>query len=120
MDHPTPKNIRVSKNTGVLAHYQDRSARATDLIPSDVADQWVQCMAAERISRRIIRLLPPDSIYPRAQNFPQNHSYCEPETPLGLPSAEVHGLQFERPNPQSYAAARRQEALNTVELYAWG
>jgi len=110
--------LRVSKFTGVLAHYQDRSARATDLIPSDVADQLVQRMAAERISRRIIRLLSPDSVFLPAKAFRQPQ-HQQPETPLNLPMAEIHGLRFLPSDPARARAARRADAMACIQEYVW-
>ncbi len=46
-----------------------------------MADVLVQRMAAERISRRVVRLLPPDSVFLPAKLFPQTH--FQPEGPLG-------------------------------------
>jgi len=67
-------------------------------------------MAAERISRRLIRLFPPDSVF--AKNLPELHQECPDlldslmtidEGPLKLGSPELPGLRFVWPT----IAARR-------------
>lgn len=108
----------MSKNTGVLAHYQERSARPTDFIPADVADVMVQRMAAERISRRVVRMLSPDSVFLPARDFRQTRNV--EETPLNLGPLELPGLRVLRQNPWAFAATRRADAMAAVGQYVWG
>ena len=84
-----------------------------------MADVLVQRMAAERISRRVVRLLPPDSVFLPAKLFPQARAFYPEAEPLGLPPAELPGLLFVHPNPAAYGRTRRAEALLVVSEYAW-
>lgn len=109
----------VSKNAGILAHYDSRTKRPTQFIPRGVADMMVQRLVAERISRRIIRLLPPESIFQAAKFFPQ------PSSPsleaINLDSPELPGLRFVLP-PEAIAAWRLVRAKAAVALaaeYRW-
>jgi hypothetical protein len=86
-------------------------------VEAEVADVLVQRMAAERISRRVVRLLPPDSVFLPAKNFPQTH--YQPDQPLGLPPAELPGLHFVHPDPVAYRRMLRAEALLVVSEYVW-
>jgi len=103
----------------VLAHNQSAgSGRTSALVPFDIADLMVQRMAAERISRRVIRLFSPDSIFLPAKDFPQTHRPEEGE-PLNQPSPEIHGLHFKPADPARQKAMYRADALAVLEEYVW-
>ena len=107
----------MSSHTGVLAHYELRTAVPRDFIPKAIAEMMLARMAAERISRRVIRLFSPESIFLPAKLFPQTH-FTENE-PLDLPRAELPGLRF-IPTDRTHAAKiRHQDALNTISQYLW-
>lgn len=84
------------KNTGVLAHYQSVEVRATTHVPREVADELVRRMICERVSNKLIRMFPPQSLYLAARsNRPPTYS-----TPERMPPREVGGCVFRGPkNP---------------------
>ena len=77
---------------GVLAHNQPLSARAGTHIASGVAEDLVRRLAAERVSRKVIRMFAPESVF-----------LVKRETPIAnyipekLPPREVSGCRFRGP-----------------------
>ncbi len=75
-------------------------------MPTDVADQLVQRMAAERISAKVIRMMRPDSVFLAAVKtvLPQVKY-----VPMKLPPVEVENCKFIRPktDPRPSVAAIR-------------
>ena len=53
--------VSHSAYVAVLAHYQPLDSRPATRVPREIADLLLQRMGAERISQRLIRMLPPDS-----------------------------------------------------------
>lgn len=102
----------------VLAHYESRTATPSTFVPGEVADVMVQRMAAERLSRRLIRLLPPDSVFHAAKDFPQCHTPVLDES-LSLPNAELPGLRFVLPTAESWRLARHAAAVASIRDYCW-
>jgi hypothetical protein len=109
----------VSLNAGILAHYESRTSRPTQFIPVDVAELLVQRMVAERLSRRVIRLFSPESVFQAAKFFPQ------PSSPsleaINLDSPELPGLRFVLP-PEAIAAwrlVRAKAAISLAAEYRW-
>jgi hypothetical protein len=81
------------RQVGVLEHFQPSGIRATTHVPQQIAEDLVQRMVAERVSQRLIRMLPPGSIFPVKAAFPNSASYI----PEKLPPVEVEGTYFEPP-----------------------
>ena len=75
-------------------------------------------MRAEKITRRLYRLFPPDSIFTPAKDFPQSHRPAE-EQSLELGSPEIHGLHFKPADPARQKAMYRADALAVLQEYAW-
>jgi hypothetical protein len=114
----------VSHKAGVLAHYESRDSVPTAFIPQVDADLWVQKLAAERISRRVIRLLPPTSVFQAANLnfFPQPHLDTENLSLLLLPPAELPGLRFVLPQEKvnAWLAASHSAEVSLATDYQWG
>lgn len=111
----------MSLNAGVLAHYESRTSRPTQFIPVDVAEVLVQRMVAERLSRRVIRLFSPESIFQAAKFFPQPIASSSGIS-LELGAGELPGLRFVLP-PEVVAAWRLVRARAAIALaseYQWG
>lgn len=79
----------------------------------------VKRMAAERLSRRLIRLMPPNSVFIKASDFPQME-HCPPEDAMNLASSELPWLRFVPPDLIARQLVRRAEAILTVSEYVWG
>jgi hypothetical protein len=55
----------------LLAHYESEKSSATTLVPMEFCRELARGMRAEKISKRLYRLFPPDSIFLPAKLFPQ-------------------------------------------------
>jgi hypothetical protein len=75
----------VSHKAGVLAYYESRDLQPTTFISCADADALVQQLVAERITRRVIRLLSPASVFHAANAtlFPQPHLETSEDTSAG-------------------------------------
>ena len=60
---------QVSSHVGVLADYQSLETRPTTHIKCEIADLLVSRLIAERITRKLIRMLPQDSVFPALKSF---------------------------------------------------
>lgn len=118
--HGVSLTLRVSQNTGVLAFYEPAASRPTTFIPRGDADFLVQRLVAERVSRRVIRLLAPDSVFHAAKSFPQSQSI--PTDQIDLVRPELPGLRFVLPRDKavSWLMARRSAAIACCGEYQWG
>jgi hypothetical protein len=76
-------------------------------------------MVAERVSRRVIRLLSPDSIFPAAKIFPQNSDRAE-EINLDV-TPELPGLRFVLPREKAvtWLLVRERAAIALAAEYRW-
>lgn len=133
----------MSHNAGILAHYESRSARPTTFVPVDVADEMVRRMAAERISRRVVRLIAPDSLLTAEQFTDAGESvlarafrlagiqhfisrrrpvFPSEEDLSFAPVAELPGVRFILPREKAiaWAMARRDAAIACCSEYQWG
>jgi hypothetical protein len=75
----------------VLAYHQPIGARTRTSVEPEIADLLVSRLAAERISKRVIRMMPPDSPF-----LPALKSAL-PEVrfvPSKLPPAEIENVRF--------------------------
>ncbi len=81
---------------GVLAHNQPLSARASTHIASRVAEDLVKRLVAERISRKLIRMFAPGSVFVTTQREAPIANYI----PEKLPPREVSGCRFRGPIPR--------------------
>lgn len=79
----------------VLEHFQAPGSHSTAALPSDVADLLVQRMVAERISQKVIRMLPPDSVFVAAKPACDLLARYIPEK---LPPVEIEGTYFDPPD----------------------
>jgi hypothetical protein len=103
---------------GVLAHDQPLQSRAATRVPADVAELLVKRLVAEAISRKVIRMLPPDSVCLRARDFLQ-HCSIERHTIDGkLPPREVNGTYFQQPRSNAWRLAHRMVVLPQRSLAA--
>jgi len=111
-------NLRVSQNTGVLAFYESPASRPTTFIPRDDADFLVQRLVAERVSRRVIRLFAPDSVFSAVKSFPQPNP--TEEINLDMPP-ELPGLLFVLPREKAvtWLLVRERAAIALAAEYRW-
>lgn len=82
----------------------------------------VRRLAAERISRRVVRLLSPDSIFQSAKVFRQPQTHLSPETKLlNIEAPELPGLRFVLPREKaaSWALARFAASIACAAEYVW-
>lgn len=103
----------MSANVAVLSHNQEVPTsllqRGITFIPKDVANEMVRQMAAERISAKLIRLMPPGSIFPQLN--PKQGNYVPTNADYGiLHGGEVPGLKFEEPTSAVPSRITRQWA----------
>lgn len=96
--------MSFKSHVGVLAHHQPRTTRPTSFIPYDQAELLVSELVAERVSRRIIRMFEPSSVFmaihrdrdvlqdilPSALVGPTFHNYS-------FGTGEIPGLRFDPP-----------------------
>jgi hypothetical protein len=75
-------------NVGVLQPSQSLGMRPTQFTDSESADFLVHSLAAERISRKVIRLFSSESAFRRL--VPAQRTYI----PAKLPAIEVEGTRF--------------------------
>ncbi len=101
----------------LLAHYESpASPAAKTLVPVEFCQELARGLRAEKITRRLYRLLPPGSVFSPAKDFPQPHSTGEP---LQLPTPEIYGLKYKPSNPARQRAARRADAIAILGEYRW-
>lgn len=79
----------------------------------------VRRMVAERISRKLIRMLPPDSLFRAAKLAPEIGNYI----PERLPPREVENCKFKPPTsanastvPRTQFLGRRREMYGDLQL----
>lgn len=120
-----PLNLRVSnhRNIGVLAHYQPLGVRPTTHVPREAADDLVRRMICERISAKVIRMLPPESVCLAATRADRPAAYPVHDLPADdMPGDELPGIYFQDPNParsrSPLAAAALPTQLIAPELLA--
>ena len=78
------------KGVGFLAFYQPSSTRPTTHVTRELADVLVNRLAAERISAKLIRAVPPESVYAAAKPPCSSARYL----PAKLPPVEVGNCKF--------------------------
>jgi hypothetical protein len=101
----------------LLAHYESLDSPHETLVDVEVCRELARRLCAEKLSRRLYRLLAPDSIYPVKMNFPQPH-YGEGKA-AKLEPAEISGLKFQHPNPAQLRRVRRREIVVLLGEYVW-
>lgn len=101
----------------LLAHYETAQSPHETLVPVEVCEELARNLCAEKISRRLYRMLSPDSPFPVAAKFPASTLTAEQEFKLG--PGEVSGLRFRRPNPAHHAQVRRKEIVASIQEYQW-
>jgi len=101
----------------LLAHYETAESPHETLVELEVCQELARRLCAEKISRRLYRLLSPESIYPLAKNFPQSHQ-IEGEA-LKLGPGEIHGVKFRHPYPVKLRQVRRTEIITLLGEYRW-
>jgi hypothetical protein len=95
-------------------------------VAADIADLLVQRMIAERISRKLIRMMPPNSVFGAAAKIalPQIQFRYVPEK---LPPAEVEGAYFQQPEsaktslttvPRMHCLPRFREVFGDNQMVA--
>lgn len=82
------------RNIAVLAHHQPVGSHAGTYVPRAVAAELVRRMVVERISARVIRMLPPSSVFLAAM---QAVLPLVKYIPARLPSAEIENCYFSPP-----------------------
>lgn len=110
------------RNIAVLSHHQPIGARTGTFIPSDVAEQLVQRMAAEKISAKVIRMLSPESVFlPAVISVSPGTRLISAKLP---PSGDIAGTRFRQPSDPAWQElhARATRSLRTrafMTLKAW-
>jgi hypothetical protein len=80
---------------GFLAHYQPLNSRPSTFLSKDVAELLVKRLAAERISQKLIRAVPPESVF---LPIHPEHNPASPSIGVGLTAPiELPGLRFIQP-----------------------
>jgi hypothetical protein len=83
------------RNVAVLSHHQPAGSRTGTFVPRDVADELVRRLAAERISAKVIRMMPPDSVFlPALELFLLSDGSAVRYIPSQLPPAEIATCKF--------------------------
>jgi hypothetical protein len=98
----------------LLAHYESEKSSATTLVPMEFCRELARGMRAEKITRRLYRLFPPDSIFTPAKDFPQPHGEIGKLGP-----GEIAGLRFKHPNPARLKRVRWAETIQLLGEYTW-
>ena len=103
----------------LLAHSESPASAGVTLVPVEFCQELARGLRAEKITRRLYRLLSPDSAISCATNYPQ----FKPESEnLGFnlnSSVELPGLRFAPANPGGRRAARRADAIAAINEYMW-
>ena len=82
---------------GVLAHFQPVDCRPSTRLSQEAADELVRRMICERINQKLIRMLPPHSVFLAAR---PNRPACF-NLPEILPPVEVGNCRFIPPPTDS-------------------
>ena len=98
MSHPLRRTVRV------LAHYQPLDCRPAAQVREEIADLLVARLVAVRISRKLIKMLPPDSVCLAASKFLPPSVRNVPDK---MPPREVAGTYFQPPRSISWQLAHR-------------
>lgn len=98
VSHPLRRTVRV------LAHYQALDCRTAAQVREEIADLLVQRLVAVRISRKLIKMLPPDSVCLAASKFLPP---AVRNIPGKMPPREVAGTYFQPPRSISWQIAHR-------------
>jgi hypothetical protein len=105
----------------LLAHYETAQSSSRTLVPAEFCEELARSLRAEKITRRLYRLLPPDSIFTNATDFPQTQNFTPTDNDsLNLNSrCELPGLRFVPPDAAARRAARRADAIAAIGEYVW-
>ena len=109
----TRNRIEVSL-ARLLAHDESLASTSKTLVPVEFCQEMARQLRVEKISRRLYRLFPPESILTAPQ-----FNHARSDTPLELPSAEIHGLHFRPQDPARQAKMRHADAMAVISEYAW-
>jgi hypothetical protein len=101
----------------LLAHYESAESSSRTLVPVAFCQELARSLRAEKITRRLYRLLSPDGVFSPAKDFPQTH--FEAGNVLVLPPREVSGCKFVPADPARQAAMRRADAMAVLGEYVW-
>lgn len=99
----------------LLAHYETADSPHETLVDVEVCRELARQLVAEKITRRLYRMLSPDSPFPVTRNFPQPRF----NEVMDFGSGEIPGLHFHRPNPAHHAEVRRTETVSLLQEYQW-
>ncbi len=97
----------------VLACDQPAESRRRTIVPKDVADLLVQRMIAERITQRLYRMLPADSVFPVAKYIPIQEGFVSGK----LPPAEIENCRFVLRQPDTGNVPRTRSLPRFRETY---
>lgn len=110
----------MSSKVAVLAHFQPLDCRPTTHVLPAIAKLLVNRLAAEKISAKLIRMLPPDSVLCATKIAPSSRPAAEL---MSDGSGEIPGVYFVPPKSQAHRDRRllrwhweqSQEALRIRE-----
>lgn len=98
----------MSKRTGVLADNQLATDRVTTHVPREVADLLVSRLVAERLSQRLIRMLPQDAESAfRCLKVTEVQGPPRPYIPEKMPPRDVPGVWFQEPQTEQWQIQHR-------------
>lgn len=83
--------MSLKSHVGVLAHHEPRTARPTSFIPTDQAQLLVSELVAEQISRRVIRMFEPTSVF---MTIHRDGTALRDILPLAVGSPTFHNFSF--------------------------
>jgi hypothetical protein len=87
-------------------------------VPVEFCQELAKGLRAEKITRRLYRLLPPDSVFSRASDFPQLRLITDEQLNLNS-RVELPGLRYIPSNPGQRRAARHADAIAALGEYLW-
>lgn len=93
----------------MLAHYQPRESRPSTSVPGDVAHLLLNRLAAEKISHKVIRMLPPESVLSPVRAIPERNF-----VPAKLPPAELGNTRRRPSSGENPAYLRRRKAMSLL------
>ena len=87
----------MSTQVGFLAHYQSTDCKPSTSVPKAIAELLVSRLAAERVSRKLIRAFPPGTAFTRLIQPSSNY------IPEVMPRSEVIGnVKFQLPQSDEW------------------
>ncbi len=104
----------MSSQVGVLAHYQPSDVKPSCHISRAIAKEMLRRLMAEPLTAKVIRMFPPDSIFPVLKPLHPSVSPFHAAEPL--PPRDVPGVFFQRPQSEAWLLAHRTVTFMAKEV----